>query len=140
MRHGPELDPRETQGVRGLRVRRLLALVAVAAAVPLWAACGSASAGGGGAQAKAPAGLCQQIFGVLSDGPDPGADPVGYALSQINELREIHTSDRSIGATLTGLVAADRALVSSDGSDRSASKAIAKDDDAINKVCPGVAP
>ncbi len=34
---------------------------------------------------------CKQVEAVLSDGPDPEADPVGYAQAQILPLREIHT-------------------------------------------------
>ena len=37
--------------------------------------------------AKAPVALCNELNGVLSDGPDPGDDPVGYTLSQILPLQ-----------------------------------------------------
>ena len=83
--------------------------------------------------------MCQQILAVLSDGPDPDADPVGYALSQIKPLAQIHTSDSSVSVTLRKLIAADRALVKSNGSDHTATSAIAKADAALNKACPGVA-
>ena len=53
---------------------------------------------------------------MLSDGPDPDADPVGYALSQIVPLGQIHTSDRSVATTVRRLIAADRSLVASNGS------------------------
>jgi hypothetical protein len=118
-----------------------LALASVVVAVPLWAACGSSGAGGGGAvQAKAPTALCNQVLAVLSDGPDPGADPVGYAMSQILPLGKIHTADHPVAATLHTLIAADRALVSSNGSDRSAKSTIKKDYTSLNSACPGVAP
>ncbi len=124
---------------RSTRPRRL-ALVPLCLAVPLVAACGSGGGGGGAAQATAPAALCQQILGVLSDGPDPAADPVGYALSQIKQLSEIRSSDTSVIDTLHTLVAADRALVSSNGVDHAASRTIARSHRALNVVCPGVAP
>jgi hypothetical protein len=123
--------------VKGLFRSRYMALASVAVAAPLWAACGSS--GGGSAQAATPPALCQKILGVLSDGPDPDVDPVGYALSQIQPLGEIHTSDHSVGTTLDKLIAADRAIVSSDGTDTSAKAAIKGSDKALNKACPGVA-
>jgi hypothetical protein len=128
--------------VRALELRHLprrAGLTALALAAPLLAACSSSSSGGSG-QAQAPAAFCQKVLAVLSDGPDPDADPVGYALSQIAPLGQIHTSDRSLGEELSDLVAADRALVHTNGSDRAATKSIAKDDEALNKACPGVAP
>jgi hypothetical protein len=79
------------------------------------------------------------VLGVLADGPDPDADPVGYALSQIGPLGQIHTSDHALAQQLSDLIAADHALVNANGSDRAATKSIAKDDSDLNKVCPGVA-
>ncbi len=67
---------------------------------------------------RLPPALCQKILGVLSNGPDPDADPVGYALSQIKPLGGIQTSDHSVSTALDKLVAADRALVSSNGATR----------------------
>jgi hypothetical protein len=122
------------------------ALVSLALAVPLWAACGSGSpsssggSGGGAALGPSSESVCQQLNGVLSDGPDPGADPVGYALSQILPLTHVHGADARVAATVEGLIAADRALVASKGADAAASKAIAADDASLNRVCPGVAP
>jgi hypothetical protein len=107
-------------------------------AVPLWAGC-SASSGGAAKPAAAPTAVCQKVLAVLSDGPDPDADPVGYALSQILPLGKIHTSDQTVRADLSSLIAGDRRLVSSKGRDRAAKTAIKKADDALNAVCPGVA-
>jgi hypothetical protein len=103
------------------------------------AACSSSSSGGGSSSAQAPAAFCQKVLAVLSDGPDPDADPVGYALSQMAPLGQIHTSDHSLAERLSDLIAADQALVNSNGSDHAATKSIAKDDAGLNKVCPGVA-
>ena len=83
--------------------------------------------------------MCQKILGVLSDGPDPDADPVGYALSQILPLGQIHTSDRTVSTTLRSLIRADRALVKSNGADKTAKTGIKKADKSLNKACPGVA-
>jgi hypothetical protein len=121
--------------------RPQLALATVVAAVPLTvAACGSGQGSSAAAQTKAPTALCQQLDAVLSDGPDPTADPVGYALSQILPLGKIHTSDRSGASTLKGLIAADKAFVASNGSDKAAKTTIARAYASFNRVCPGVAP
>ncbi len=101
----------------------------------------SGTAGGGGAAtAKAPEALCQQLNGILSDGPDPDADPVGYALSQIEPLEGVRTSDSSIKAALARLIPADQQLVDSNGADKAAAASVTQADDAINRSCPGVAP
>ena len=116
---------------------RYVALASVAVAVPLWSACGSSGSGGGAA--AAPTAVCQKILGVFSDGPDPDADPVGYALSQILPLGKIHTSDQTVSTDLTNLIAGDRKLVGSNGADAAAKTEIKKVDQALNTACPGVA-
>ena len=118
---------------------RSLALASVAVAVPMWVAGASTPSGAAVKSAHAPTALCQKVLAVLSDGPDPGADPVGYALSQILPLGQIHTSDHAVSTTLHSLIENDRALVKSKGSDKSAKKAIKKADNSLNKACPGVA-
>jgi hypothetical protein len=119
---------------------RTVALASVVLAVPLWAACGSTGSGGGAAaSAHAPTAVCQKILGVFSDGPDPDADPVGYALSQILPLGQIHTSDQAVSTTLHSLIAADHALVTSNGADKAAKTDIKKADNSLNTACPGVA-
>jgi hypothetical protein len=120
----------------------VLALAAIPVVV---AACssgspGGATSGGGGAQAAAPQALCQQLNGVLSDGPDPDADPVGYALSQIMPLGQIHSGDRAVMATVARLVTADRAVVASNGDDRAATATVKDAYESLNRACPGVAP
>ena len=128
--------------------RRQVSLLVVPLLVPplVLGACSSAgsaarNAGGGGAAlSKAPEALCQQLDGIFSDGPDPGADPVGYALSQIQPLKGLHPSDTSITAALARLIPADQQLVSSSGADKAAATSIRQADEAINRSCPGVAP
>jgi hypothetical protein len=119
---------------------RGMALASVALAVPLSLACGAGSPSGAAvASAHAPTAVCQKILGVLSDGPDPDADPVGYALSQILPLGQIHPSDRTVSTTLRSLIRADRSLVTSNGADKTAKTGIKKADTSLNKACPGVA-
>ena len=90
--------------------------------------------------AQAPEAVCQQLNGIFSDGPDPDADPVGYALSQILPLEGVHSTDAGVTAQLAKLVPADQQLVDSNGADKSAAATIAKADKAIDEACPGVAP
>jgi hypothetical protein len=117
---------------------RTMALATVAVAIPLWAGC-SSSGGGAAKAAAAPTAVCQKILAVFSDGPDPDADPVGYALSQVLPLGQIHTSDKAVSRDLHDLIASDRSLVSSNGSSHAAKTGIKKADAALNRACPGVA-
>jgi hypothetical protein len=122
-----------------VRVRPLVVASLVVTLPVVLGACGSTSSGGDRGAASAPAGFCQKALAVLSDGPDPDADPVGYAQSQIIPLGDIHTSNTTLSAALAKLIAADRALVTSEGSDHAAVQAIAKANATLNTYCPGVA-
>ena len=64
----------------GLRIRTRLGLDG------LLAACGG-SGGSGAASTPAAESACQQVGAAASDGPDSGADPVGYqAAKNVNAL------------------------------------------------------
>ena len=125
------------------RPLRLLSVATLVGAGSLaFAACSSGGSSGGGgaaAAAAAPKALCQQLSGVFADGPDPDADPVGYALSQIEPLQAIHTSDATALRAMSKLISADQAFYNSNGSDKAAATAIKKADASLNKACPGVA-
>jgi hypothetical protein len=111
----------------------------VVLSVVMSAGCGS-SATAGDVSVKAPSPAqhktCQQVSAVLSDGPDPGADPVGYAEAQILPLRQIQTSDRSLSAALVGLADAFQELYASGGS-RSATRIVKTADSKLDAICPG---
>lgn len=81
---------------------------------------------------------CQQVSAVLSDGPDPGADPVGYAFAQVLPLRQLHTSDGSLQTAIDDLATAYQAFYSSKG-DKASAKAVSKASDKVNAICPGAA-
>jgi hypothetical protein len=120
---------------------RLLPLAALAI---LAGGCGSASSAGSTQAASAPAAgavqrTCQQVSAVLSDGPDPGADPVGYAEAQILPLRQIHAADARLGRAITALADAYRSFSASDGGSRTAKNAVAVASKRINGFCPGAA-
>jgi hypothetical protein len=79
---------------------------------------------------------CQHVSAILSDGPDPGADPVGNAEAQILPLGTVHSSDRGLGKAISGLDAAYRAVYATDGS----TGAVAEETragSALDAVCPG---
>src|ERR1700728_2213452 len=65
------------------RRARALALCSMVAGAALLSACGSSGSPPDAAAAKS---ACQQVSAVLSDGPDPSADPVGYAEAQVVPL------------------------------------------------------
>ena len=114
----------------GGRVGTLLALAV------LVGACGSS--GHPGAAAAAPQKTCEQVSAVLSDGPDPDVDPVGYAQAQILPLRQIHASDPALGKAVATLADAYSSFVSASGSS-AAKSAVASATRKINSICPGAA-
>lgn len=82
---------------------------------------------------------CSQVSAVLSDGPDPDSDPVGYAEAQILPLGQIHTSDAQLGAAIGKLASAYRAFFDSNGNSSSAKLAVASASKRVNSLCPGAA-
>lgn len=100
------------------------------------AGCGSSSS----PQASATAGVCSEVAAVLSDGPDPGADPVGYAEAQILPLRRIHTSDHPLGQAIDRLASAYAAFYRADGRGAGVKRAVVAAERVVDAECPGVAP
>jgi hypothetical protein len=121
---------------RRLRTAVLVPVLCAGAALPL-AACssGSASAASPAAIAK----TCQQVGAVLSDGPDPDADPVGYAEAQILPLRQVHAADSQLRTAISTLASAYAQFFAEDGKSQSATKAVVKASGQVNKLCPGAA-
>jgi hypothetical protein len=113
-----------------------LALVASLAAALFLAACGSGSGQAPSAASAAPA-ACTQISATLSDGPDPGADPVGYAEAQIKPLRAIKTPDPALGAAIGDLASAYASVFAADGKSATATRAVAAASKKVNAICPG---
>jgi hypothetical protein len=99
------------------------------------AACG----GSGPASAAAVHQACQQIGAVLSDGPDPDADPAGYAEAQILPLRQVHAPDQAIKSAISQLDKAYQQLFASDGNSAAATRAVAAASKKMNSICPGAA-
>ena len=130
---------------------RLAGYTALLLAVLLVSACSSSASSSAAASsssssspsasssATAIAATCEQVSSVLSDGPDPDADPVGFAEAHILLLRQINTPDQSLRGALSQLAEANQSFVASNGKSVNAKEAVAVADKKINSVCPGAA-
>jgi hypothetical protein len=134
--------PRAAAGARFVGPT-LLALTWLGLAALLGACSSAASSSGSAATAKASTAAvrttCTQVSAVLSDGPDPDSDPVGYAEAQILPLGQIHTSDAQLRAAIGKLASAYRAFFDSNGTSSSAKLAVAAASERVNSFCPGAA-
>jgi hypothetical protein len=82
---------------------------------------------------------CLRVGAVLSDGPDSGADPIGYAEAQILPLRKIRTSDRPLQNAIDALSAAYKALYRASDRGASVKRGVAVASRDVDAICPGVA-
>jgi hypothetical protein len=125
--------------LRDLAVIKLRApgvlIVALSGMAILLGACGSAASAG--TSAAATQATCNQVSAVLSDGPDPQADPVGYAEAQIVPLSQIRTSDAQLRAAISGLASAYREYFASNGASHGAATAVAAASKQVDAICPG---
>jgi hypothetical protein len=121
-----------------MRWHGALILPLLGAAV-LLGACGSPAPASGAASAAATRVTCTQVSAVLSDGPDPQADPVGYAEAQILPLGQIRTSDSQLRTAISGLAGAYREYFASNGESAQAKAAVAAASKRIDAICPGAA-
>ena len=80
---------------------------------------------------------CQRVSAVLSDGPDPEADPVGYAEAQIRPLRQISAPDQALGTAIGQLADAYQEFFESNGTSSKAKEAISVASKKVDSVCPG---
>ena len=77
---------------------------------------------------------------MLADGPDPGADPVGYAEAQVLPLRQLAISDATLHRAVLTLASAYETFSTSSSSTRAASAAaVTKAENEVNKICPQAA-
>jgi hypothetical protein len=120
--------------------RQRVLLLAVGAGVALLlTACGSGSANAPASASSAISAACTEVGAALSDGPDPAADPVGYAEAQIKPLHAIKTSDPALRAAIADLATAYAGVFDSNGSNAAAKKAVATASKKVNAICPGAA-
>jgi hypothetical protein len=82
---------------------------------------------------------CGQVSAVLSDGPDPGADPVGYAQAQILPLRRVHTADQPLQRAIERLASAYSAFSADNGVGEALRQAVSAAGRSVDAICPGAA-
>ena len=123
--------------IRGAAAAALIALELAA----LLAACASPASASRPVAATTPVTevhvTCSQVSAVLSDGPDPTADPVGYAEAQILPLGQIRTPDPQLRAAIGELARAYRAFFDSNGTSGADKTAVATASKRIDSFCPG---
>jgi hypothetical protein len=107
----------------------------------LVSACGSSGHPGASAASRASASAapqtCQQVDAVLSDGPDPGADPLGYAEAQILPLQQIRASNPTLRAAVSTLAADYQSYFAAHGTGSAVTSALTSAINRINSLCPG---
>ena len=138
MRHLLSLTPRPAPA---RATASLLALGALATA--LLAACGSSAPSSASRSALLGTAMhqqCTSVADVLSDGPDPDADPVGYAQAQVLPLRQLKLTDAALQKAVQALASSYQAVSTSTGSAKTtAAQQVSKDEAAVNAICPGAA-
>jgi hypothetical protein len=77
---------------------------------------------------------------VLSDGPDPDADPVGYAEAQILPLRQLTIGDAKLHQAVLTLAGAYQAFsAGTKPGGATAALKVSKAEAAVNAICPQAA-
>lgn len=110
----------------------LIAALAIAACSSSSTTASTASLAGSATQQA-----CTALTDVLANGPDPDADPVGYAEAQVLPLRQLKISDPTLAKYVTALADAFQAY--SSGSTASGAAAVTKAENAVNSICPEAA-
>jgi len=87
--------------------------VLVLSASTLLSACGSGSSAPSNTAAVNHA--CEKVVAALSDGPDPSADPVGYAEAQILPLAKIKVDDPTLQTAIDNLDSAYKKFFEANG-------------------------
>jgi hypothetical protein len=83
---------------------------------------------------------CTAVTDVLADGPDPDADPIGYAEAQVLPLEQLKISDPALRIAVKNLSASFGVYSSATGAAQHEDAAlVTKAEGAINAVCPGAA-
>lgn len=127
--------------VRAL-ARPLVLLAVTALAVTAVAACGSSPTGtsdtalfGSTRQQE-----CTAVAAVLSDGPDPTADPVGYAQAQVLPLRQLKLSITGLRKAVANLADAYDVLAHTPTTaNTTQALRVSKAEAAVNAICPRAA-
>jgi len=120
-------------GIRGFAAIAMTVLGLAA----LLTACSSATSASKPASAATAGATCGQVSAVLSDGPDPDADPVGYAEAQVLPLGQIRTSDSQLRSAIAALARAYQSFFASNGTSGPAKAAVADASKRIDSFCAG---
>jgi hypothetical protein len=110
-----------------------IAMLALTTMVSACSSSGHPTASAAAAPVAEPA--CQQVGDALSNGPDPDADPVGYAEAQIQPLRQIHAPSPALAQAITTLAGAYSSFYAADGAG-AAKTALNTAIKRINSLCP----
>jgi hypothetical protein len=112
---------------------------AVVLSVSLASACGT-STSTSDPSTQAGGSNCRQVNAALSDGPDPQADPVGYALAQVAPLRRLAptTSDPTLRQAMDRLVTDFEAQYRDNGTETGVNKAVNRALAQVQSLCPAV--
>ena len=112
-------------------------LLALALTVSACGSGGSSASGPGTHATTAAQTACQQVSVVLTNGPDPGTDPVGYAEAQVLPLRQIHTTDPALSKAISALADEYASYSAANGKGKAVTAALATAINRINSACPG---
>lgn len=83
---------------------------------------------------------CTSVADALANGPDPDADPLGYAQAQVLPLRHLTIGDAALHQAVLTLAGAYETFTTSTSSTRAASTAaVTKAENEVNKICPQAA-
>jgi hypothetical protein len=119
---------KELRLMTGLKKSLLTSVAALSCAFAL-SACGSPTA----LQSA-----CNKVSAVLSDGPSPKADPIGYAESQMGPLLLVNAPTKALRSALQDLSAAYVQFFTTNG-DAASKRLLSRADEQLGDVCPGVA-
>ena len=122
------------------RARALGVLVSSGLIALALSACGSSSPASSSSLSAKQQG-CTAVSDVLSDGPDPDADPVGYAEAQVLPLHQLKLADGTLSRAVRQLDAAYKSFSSTNGAGgKAAAGKVSAAEKAVNAVCPNAAP
>jgi hypothetical protein len=113
-----------------------LSLALLACAPLLLTACGVSATTVTKPSTTSIASTCQRVADILSDGPDPAADPVGYALAQVLPLRQVKTTDKALLLDIGNLASAYQTVYKTNdkkGTEAAVNAAGKK----LDSICPG---
>jgi hypothetical protein len=98
---------------------------------------GASGPSGASRQAAAAQQTCAQVDAVLSDGPDPGADPLGYAEAQVLPLQQIHAPSPTLSTAISALATDYQSFYVANGAGSTVKADLNSAINRINSLCPG---